>query len=898
MRAATVPLARPGPPAAQRRAQFRADVQTKIVPPSAPPAQVPRARVREAVQHAGHARLIVVRAPAGFGKTTAMLQLKESFEREGVATAWLTLDISDNDAARFLSCLASAVRDLHAGPDGLDVIDWLPSIAGRFALFLDDFEVINDPAVLAIVRALVARLPRGGQLIIGSRTSPELGLPALRAHRDAVEIDTETLRFDLRESEDFFRLRGQSAVVASALVGLHDRTEGWIVALWLLSQAIQQRGPDLANIERFSGSHGAIAEFLAEDVLARQPPETREFLLRTSVLRQLMPGLCAAVAPHVDAYAMLRSLVAQNLCIATPEEEPTYRYHSLISDFLRGQLRRERPDDLQRLHLAASGWYESAGRPVPAIDHAMEGGDFPYAMDLLAQHAQTFLDEGRMRLLDRWLSEIPPALLRAQPRLQAIAIWATLMSRGPKLARQQLESSGCLDDEDPEVRAHVNALWPLLLAMQDRYDEALNAGEASLARLPTCNTFADTVLHNAMANVFAVFGQGQRAQALIDNARSKDSAFNRMYSESVEGLLDTEAGRLRLATARFRIAVNATRKATYSHTNGNAWAGVLYAAAMYQVDDIAGAEQLVSTYLPLACDVGLPDHMITGYVIRARVAHCSGDRTAAYEALTSLEYLGHHRQLPRVVATAKLERGRLLLLEGDAQGSHEELTRAEADPDVWERVGRQRLPANETIYPGLARMRWEIHFGDAASVLPRLAIDIVQAYQDHRQLRGHKLRVLQALALQRSGNAAAAVEGIGPLIRRLAPEGYMRLILDEGPAAGRLVKRFHEMLQEIPARLSDPLLNEYMCRLVEAFGTLPPQPEALASTDALAEPLTRKEVHVLMMVAEGHSNITLAEKLGISNSTVRTHLRSISAKLHARNRAEAVAIGRRLGIVP
>jgi LuxR family maltose regulon positive regulatory protein len=877
---------------------FRSDVRSKVVPPLAPSAQVQRQRVREAVQQAGNARLVVVRAPAGFGKTTALLQLREAHQRDGVATAWLTLDAADNDATRFLSCLASAVRHLHGNADDIDVLDGLAALHGRFALFLDDFEHIHEPAVLAIVRSLIARMPRGGQLVVGSRSSPDLGLPALRAHRDAVEIDTETLRFDLGEAEEFFRQRGQSAIVASALSGLHDRTEGWIVALWLLSQAIQQRGPDIANIEHFSGSHGAIAEFLAEDVLARQTPEMREFLLRTSVLRHLTPELCAAVAPRADAPALLRALVAQNLCVSSLEEEPTYRYHSLIADFLRAQLRRERPDDVQRLHLAASGWYEDAGRPVPAIDHALEGGDYPHALELLLQHARAFLEEGRMRLLDRWFNEVPPEALRAAPRLQAIALWATLMSRGPKLARQQLERADLFDHTDPEVRAHVNALWPLLLAMQDKYDDALAAGEVSLGRLPTCNAFADTVLNNAMANVFAVFGRAQQAQALIDSARRKDSTFNRMYSESVEGMLDIEAGRLRLATARFRMAVNSTRKATYNHTNGNAWAGVLYAAARYQLNDIESAEHLVNTYLPLACDVGLPDHMITGYVIHARVAHCTGERDRAYESLTSLEYLGHHRQLPRVVATAKLERARLLLLEGDAQGGLEELDRAEADPEVWERVSRQRLPANETIYPSLARMRWEIHFGDAASVLPALTQEIAQAVREHRQLREHKLRMLLTLAQQRSGNAAAAAEGVGSLVRRLAPEGYVRLFVDEGAVAGRLVKRCHEMLQEMPARSSDPILTDYVGRLVDAFGTLPPQPEALAATDALAEPLTRKEVHVLMMVAEGHSNLTLAEKLGISNSTVRTHLRSISAKLHARNRAEAVAIGRRLGIVP
>ncbi len=304
----------------------------------------------------------------------------------------------------------------------------------------------------------------------------------------------------------------------------------------------------------------------------------------------------------------------------------------------------------------------------------------------------------------------------------------------------------------------------------------------------------------------------------------------------------------------------------------------------------------MDVYLPLACDVGLPGHIIVGHMIRARTDFARGDIVGAFQTLTELEYLGHFRKLPRLVATAKLERGRVLLLQGNAQASKEELNRAD-DPQLWDRVRRERLPANETDFLPLARIRWNIHFGDARATLVVLERELADAVSQGRQRRSMKLKMLQALALQRSGDPAAAAEVIAGVVRQASTEGFVRLIADEGPVLGRLIQRFHAVLQEMPARRSDPFLMDYLQRLVAAFGTLPPEAGPVAAGEALMEPMTRKELQVLQLAAEGYSNAAMADKLELSDSTVRTHLRNISTKLRARSRAEAVAIGRRLGVI-
>ncbi len=949
--------------AGQASSKPAAPLLSKLTPPLARAHQVPRQAIVRRLAEAGRVKLLLVRAPAGFGKSTAMVQAFEQLAAQGVATAWLTLERSDNDVPRFLACLRQAVAQILGRGDGaagfaaagpatpLAVVDALARHGAPFALFLDDFELITEPAVLGLVRELIDHLPRRGQLVLGSRSLPDLGLGRLRMAGHLLEIDTELLRFSSDETRQFLALRWPAVLPAqdtatdwaAQVEPLHRKTEGWVAALWLASMALDSviaLGGSVAGfIAQFSGSNRAVAEFLAEDVLARQTPEVRDFLLRTSILRQFNAGLCQALLPRSNAARILAQLDAANLFItpigrsagaaagasaAPAEAEREWRYHSLFADFLRAQLVREQPDALARLHLAASGWYESQGRPVPAIDHAIEGGDAPHAIALLAQHAMGFLEQGRMRLLARWFSALQtaafPGALAEWPMLQVVSLWACTLTRGPWAAMEQLQQSGCASSADAAVRAHVDALQPMLLAMMDRVEDASALGREHLARVPSGQPFADSVLCNAMAHVMGTLGEREQAQRLLDAARRGQQAsdlhhgFNRMYTESVEGLLDLQQGRLRQATARFRLALGMAAtpapgagnaaSAAWQPTHGNAWAGVLYAGVVYEAQQFAAAEHLLNVYLPLARDVGLPDHMITSHVMRSRIAFERGDIDSALQTVTELEHLGHHRQLPRVVASARLERARVLMLQGQADASAQALDRAD-DSTVWQRVARHQISAHDLDDMPIGRLRWQVMFGDAAAAARAAAAAAAQAQAARRQRRALKLQVLQALALQRAGSPAdldAALALTSRLLQVAQAEGYVRLLLDEGPAVGTLLRRAQATLQASAER-TDPLVDDCLQRLIALAGDEPladeppPPAEPPAPGAPLDEPLTRKEIRVLQLLAEGYSNSVMAEKLFVSDSTVRTHLRNINLKLGARSRTQAVAIARRLGVM-
>ncbi|MBM1143037.1 helix-turn-helix transcriptional regulator [Alcanivorax sp. ZXX171] len=891
---------------------------SKLNPPTSRAAQVPRAGVVERMLSASAARLVLVRAPAGFGKTTAMTQCMARMEEQGLVTAWLTLDDADNDVSRFLWHLNAAVSRLtedgkdqpqagerpytSSGDAALDIVARLSEHQSAFALFLDDFERVQDAAILGLIREIVEHLPRRGQFVIGTRNLPELGLGRLRARGQLLEVDTQQLRFTMEETTDFLIARRQLALTQEDLLRVHDRTEGWVTGLWLASLALEGHDSPEGFIERFSGANQTISDYLAHDVLALQSEEVRQFLLRTSILRHLNASICQALLPDTDAEAMLFQLASTHTFL-TPldSDENTYRYHSLFAEFLKAQLKSEHPEEIPRLHQAAALWYEGQQRPVPAIDHSLEGGDYQRALELLRQHAANLLSQGRMRLLSRWFSTITPQHLQQDEELQMIWVWALCFTKGPTQAIEMLEEARLDESDNPAIRSHVIAIRPLALAISDLQEEAIEAGEQGLPELPTCQPFADMALINSMANSYSVMGLYNKARQLLDGARDAQgthaSSFNVMYSETVEGIIDMQEGRQRQAAARFRLAVGATRQASsFSQANGNAWAGVLHAGAVYEQNQLDLAARLLHVYGPLARDVGLPDHMLLSDVMLARIAFTKGEIDQAFRILTELEHLGHIRNLPRVVATTRLERSRLLLLQRRHDAARQEQERA-SDKELWQRARALRLPANDLEYLELAQIRTDIITGHSEKILPSLDRELATANDEHRYRRALKLKLLKAIALHRAAQLPEALELLGEVLHVASSEGYLRLIVDEGMAAGTLIHLFSQD-QKGSNEHSDPILAGYVQTLMDAFGPdLLEQSTAPEPANTLLDPLTRKEIRVLRLLSEGYSNSAMSEKLFVSDSTVRTHLRNINSKLNASSRTQAVAIARRLGIV-
>ena len=423
---------------------------SKLKPAGASRHAVDRTEICNQVFLAFGSKVVLIRGPAGFGKTTVMAQLWERYAKEGTAAAWLNLDEADNDLPRFLSYLVVALKGQLRPDAGLDQVDsqiafdagyvkslltnQLDQREAPFVLFLDELDVIRDPAVLDFIKQITLRMPKNTRLVLGSRTFPEIGLGKLRAHGELFEVAPEQLRFSTDEATLFLMQRRGLTLGTDQVRELVRSTEGWPTALWLASLALERHSNAEAFIAGFAGSAAAVAEYLAEDVMAGQPAEVREFLLKTSILAQFDAPLCDAVCGRADSAKLLQHLERESLFLSVVDEsQGLYRYHSLFRDFLRSQLRKNSPESVPVLHRAAADWFLAQHRPIPAVDHALETQDLDFIMPLLEAHAESLLNQGRLRLLTRWLETyLKP--VQNSPRLRLLHIWAVNLTRGPQEA--------------------------------------------------------------------------------------------------------------------------------------------------------------------------------------------------------------------------------------------------------------------------------------------------------------------------------------------------------------------------------------------------------------------------------------------------------------------------------
>jgi LuxR family maltose regulon positive regulatory protein len=882
--------------------------RSKFTAPAPSSFEVPRSLICERIAAMDSSRLVLIRAPAGFGKTTVMTQLRDLFMKRGTRTSWLTLDDGDNDITRFLSGLSKAIEHLDqtepdhsSSVDGTDdlalsLMDRIAGLKPPFALFIDDLEAIRNPVVLGLVAQTVESLPAGSQLVICTRNVPDIGLGRMRAKGYLTEVDPGQLRFSSEEASDFLIRRRGIALTTEQVSQLHRSTEGWVAAIWLASISLQRRSDADAFISTFSGSNVVIADYLAEDVLAGLPQTLREFLLKSSILSDLTPALCDIVCKQSDSLEMLRQIERNNLfLIPIDDSRNEYRYHSLFRTFLRTQLERQMGSEVAGLHLMATQAYVRAGRPIQAIHHALQSEAWDVALPLLLEHVDALLGQGRLRLLAGWLDKLPAEVLGQHPRLKLIHAWSVAFTRG---ARDALNLIAGLDMKqlEPEPAAHLLALRPMLLAMIDNIEEAHRLGSEVLPAVSPNHPFAYGMLTQALTQTSIILGHHADARRFVDEARRAQKAatgtFGFVLTESADALLDLMRGHLKEATARMQLASKTFAASREQGRSGYALLGIQLAEALYESDECEQAKRLLEVYVPLVEYLGHTDSLICGHVILSRIVWEQNDPDRALQLMAVLEATGHRLGLPRAVASARLERARQRLAQNDPDGAREQLSLSE-QAAAWPQIEKLWFIANDTLTLSIGRLRWLIRSGSAAQAIPDLKSELAEAERVHRVRRALKLRILLAEALHADGQHKIGLRTLSRALQSASTDGFIRTFLEEGPLVQSMIRELAHAAPE-DGNLHEPVPSSALERLL---GSMTAAPQAARATSQLAEPLTPKEVKVLNLLAQGYSNNAMADKLFISETTVRTHLRSINLKLQAGNRTQAIAIARRLGLI-
>lgn len=907
---------------------------SKLRPPAMGAPFLPRERLIARMRDAHDARLILVHAPAGFGTSSLLRHAYDLARTDGYATAWMTIDAGDNDLDRFMTCLGQAFARTSGaaslpslvGDATFELAEALAAVSGPFILILDELEHLHNPAALAIVQQLIEMLGPRQRLLIGSREQPVLALGQLRARRQLLEIDASQLRFSLEESTRFLCEKRNLRLDAEDIARLHHITDGWAAALWLSSLALENNDDPKRFIRNFSGSNSVVASYLAEAVLSRRPKHLQDFILQTSVLQKFCADSCNAITGRSDSHELLSEIERSNMFMtALDEQRHWFSYHPLFAGFLRAQLERQYPGQAERLHRRAALWHARQERPTPAIDHAIASGDKALVLQLLGEHAEPLFLQGRVRLLARWFDTLDLASLAAQPKLLSVYTWSLIHINRSGEALTLLESFNDGSVTRPMSHSTYLVLKTFSLVMLDRIEQTAPMWEdphilGTAAREPLLRS----MLMIGCAYYFATVGRYHDARRLLDQATHEHDMVGPLFSVAVAGyihaLLDLLQGQLRSAIARLRTLISDSAPVRVRSTGprlraligaeselpnprygaDTGFASIYLAEALYEADALDEAGRLLSLYLPLVKDAGIPDQLASSHLVQSRILRASGRANEALQVLLELEQLGMQRRLVRIVDIARMERARALLLDGDIEGARTMLALVSPTP-AWQRRDLQMV-SNDMETRFLGTMRLQVHSGQAAATLSPLKEHLQDAYARGRMRYALRVKVLYALALSQAGQRNPALRAIRETLQDALSEGFVRPFKDEGPMVIALVRDMLEGMKDLSSVENDAvrLFAESLSENtgVGARSNEASLPSHVVTTSSANEcELTARELDVLVLLAQGNGNQVIAEKLFVSVTTVKTHLRNINIKLASRNRTEAIANARALGII-
>lgn len=881
-------------------------LKTKLYIPPLRNDYLPRRHLIDRLDNSAAYPLTLISASAGFGKTTLLSAWAAGRDRP---TSWLSLDSGDNDPVRFLTYLIAALQTTHQG-FGQEILEILHSsqnihyesilinlvneigeFTGNTTLILDDYHEITGRQTNQLAAYLIDHLPPQLRLVVASRIDPPWPLARYRVRNQLAEIRSQDLSFTLQEAAEF--LNTAADLTIEQVQALEERTEGWIAGLQLAALSLQGRDDIAGFVRAFTGSNLYVAEYLVEEILKQQPEEIQSFLLQTSILERLNAGLCEAVTGCQDGQTILNNLHRSNVFVIPLDQEAKwFRYHHLFADLLMARLpQTHTKEEIAQLHTNAAGWYEQQGQLDDAIHHTLAANDHPQAAALVDRAGQTMVFTGQHTVLRKWLDSLPAESFQINPRLAIYRSFIDLSQGVQDMYEQTLieieESVRALPSlpENDQFRTEAMVYLSIFFAHQNTARAIRMASEA-LQTIPEGN-------RRLRASVYSVLYRAHGMDGDIDtSAPAYRECFRLSMAAGEYGLIsDTtmvrafdlcQYGRLDEAAEYCRAIIQAGPPSKRFYPAGPASIGL--AGIHLERNQLDKAEEYLNRGIEI-CRLGNPSGLYTGSVQKVRLLQAQGDLEGALKALQSLE-----QTFQRWDFTLAIRQVSLRLAMGDVQSASlliDPLREVFGDSPY---ASQLPLIAAEAFKLCLVRVyiaRNEI--GQALRLLDEIRVTAEPGKRLGRLLEVH---LLSALALQKESPGAIPTKALDHLERALdlaIEPGFVTLFMEEGPALVPL-------LNAVAIRPAAPdRIKSYAIKLLTTSGEVMPAP---SQADELVEQLTPREIQVLLLMAAGDSNQTIAGKLVISVRTVKKHTGNIYGKLNAGGRTQALALARELGLLP
>ena len=884
-------------------------IRSKLKPPVRLRNLVSRDRLYERLEESFDARLALVHAPAGYGKSTCLAQWRNMLIERSIPVAWLSFDEHDADLFQFLTYLIESCIEagFAAGRDFPRISEEYSVLAGSevstaiatgfskcngpHVLILDDFHRAQSDAVLQCVNYLLGASPANIHIVISTRELPSsLQLADLRIHDELVEVSQDDLRFSADEIRTYLDYWVDTPSTDDWPLELHERTEGWAVALQTVRRWVSDGTTIEETLSQLSGRTSDLADYFLEQVFHSLSDDVREFLLITSILERVNGDLGSALHTGVDSWEILQSLDYKDIFVQSLDRQRTwYRYHRLFSEFLQERLRRSNPERVPELHLKAAKWFREHGHTTEAIQHAIASGDLVFCAELLEeQGGWHYALRGHVSTVQSILAKLDSAELQRYPRLWIAKIYLAIrlgkMDEGEREIARFEETFVPGESADAELTAEARVMQATIRVYGDKpiSDEVVAELEDLGDSISAENNALHAARNNLLCAIYRDIGRFDECMSIGDQAISHYRAMGSLYGETFiyfhEGLACLRQGRLRDAESLYKegygIAVDMFGESSDLAAIGRAY----LAEVSYEKNRLHEAKHYLQNSIRHIekADAWL-DVYLAAYLTRMKLARALGDAGDVDRTVTRAKSTAINRGLDRLGRIIDLQRRELALVDSE-ETVHKPL-RGQV-PDYPDEVSRQfvvRIEARELLVAG--------EFERATVFLEREAKAAKNARQIHCFVR---LTVLLSAAKWLNGQTEAAIVDFESALTASIFEGNKRPFIDEGELVSGVI---HEVSRTIENRSGNRLRDSFIAELVAEIDVIDKDQK---EGDQLLSP---REREVLRFVMQGQSNRETAEAMGLSVNTVKFHLKNVFEKLGVSSRKDAVQIAIREHLV-